>query len=277
MRASFAIALAVVGVGASAASADFEVVDSPGYFMQFQGTLTPCDLNPIAGGFTVPDQPETDEDPDYDWLILETMVSVPIHEAPFYLWPGSEHVEGPYTHEMGFAMGLVLVWRDVNGSDPSEWGKGELLLLGDLGMTHQEDDSHSSMSFWIDTTGDGPWPFEFLGTMHLAWGGSWLEEYGPGYIIKGSGYTTWVEGGFDNHQTGVIERYQIEPMAMHLGDMNLNGLITYDDVPAFMRVLFGEDHDESRHILADMNRDEVLDLHDALIFLDILLRNGGDG
>lgn len=274
MRASFAIALGVVGLGASVALAEDCGVSARGYYMQWQGTMTPCDLNPIAGGWTIPDQPEEDADPDYDWLILETMVSVPIHE-PFYLWPGSEHVEGPYTHEIGFAMGIVMVWEDLNGSDPSVWGQGELLLLGDLGMTHQEDHSHSSMSLWIDTTGDGPWPFEFLGTMTMTFGGTWKETCGDGYIIKGNGHATWVEGSFDNHSTGVLESYEIYPMRDHLGDMNVDGEVNYDDVPAFLKQLWGEDHDPSRHILADMNEDDMITLADAAIFLDILFRNEG--
>jgi hypothetical protein len=178
---------------------------------------------------------------------------------------------------MGFAMGLVLVWEDLNGEDPTQWGQGELLLLGDLGMTHQDDDSHSSMSMWINTEGEGPWPFEFKGTMHMTFGGSWLESQGKGYIIRGKGYTTWYDGSFDNHQTGEITEYHVEPMRDYLGDMNVDGLVTYDDVPAFMNQLFGQDHDESRHILADLNEDDMITLADAVIFLDILFRNGGDG
>ena len=122
-----AIVLSICALAPSSIAAA-QIVDSAGFFVQYQGTLTASDTNPLFGGDgepMVPDQPmHVDLDPDYDWFILETMVSDPVHTDPFYLWPSLEEPFG--THEMGFSMGLLGIFCDTNGDDPSDWGTGEL-------------------------------------------------------------------------------------------------------------------------------------------------------
>jgi hypothetical protein len=262
------------------AAAFGQIIDSPGFFFQSEGTLTASDTNPFFGGRSMPYvegyEWNADLDPVCDWMILETMVSDPVHAYPFYLWPNNAPTgEIPFgTHEMGFSMGLVGVWADINGSEHGQWGRGAVLLRSGIGMNHQENDGHSGLSFWMDMRGDGPWPMRFLGStgMDEAWSGSWLGSYGPGWIYSGKGEINWYRRSLDWDLTGRFSQFRIEPITFRLGDMNLDRGVNYADVPAFIKVLRGDDHDHTRHRLADFNEDDFVDYDDLLLFIQRLLR-----
>jgi hypothetical protein len=266
--------LLVVGLIAAAAAAPSlaQNVSSPGYFMQWEGTLVPCDMNPIVG-WPLPNETPFDSDAQYDWLILETMVSDPIHGGPFYLWPDRSCLDGgniDATREFGFSMGVLVIWSDVDGSETGRWSQGELLLMSMLGMNHQENDGHSALSMWVDFNGKTPYSIEFVGSTTESWAGRWFNEYGPGYLIRGYGTAVWYEQDPAYHQYGMLDNFEVEPLIWHLGDVNLDCARNYDDVPAFMAQLFGHDHDMTRHVLADMDEDGTVTMQDAMIFLDTL-------
>ena len=249
-----------------------QVVDSAGFFVQYSGTLTASDTNPLFGGPgepMVPDQPmHVDLDPDYDWFILETMVSDPVHTDPFYLWPSLAEPFG--THEMGFSMGILGIFCDTNGDDPSDWGTGELLLVVSFGMNDQQNDGHSAMSFWVDFTEKAPWANKMLGSAIMGYhDGSWVDQYGLGYIVEASGATTHMDLTDEllPFQLGVFDRFRVEPITLNTGDMNLDWEVDLDDLGPFLDVYNGFDHDETRLLLADMNDDGFVDDLDLDLFM----------
>lgn len=267
------IKLSVAGamlLGASVVAS--EGVQGPGYFMQWEGTLVPCDKNPIVG-WKIPEMDTADADPDYDWIIVESMVSDPIQGPPFDLWPDLSCIDSETEHtiEMGFSMGVLMVWRDNNGHDPTGWGTGESLLQSMIGMNHQEDDGHSGITFRTTFNDKAPYTFEFVGSTTESYAGSWIAEFGKGYMLRGWGTAIWYDRDPSWHQYGSIEQFEVEPLIDHLGDVNMDCSFDFRDVPAFLLQLSGQDHDETRHILADMNEDGWVDMLDAGIFLDALL------
>lgn len=263
-----AIVLSICALAPSSIAAA-QIVDSAGFFVQYQGTLTASDTNPLFGGDgepMVPDQPmHVDLDPDYDWFILETMVSDPVHTDPFYLWPSLEDPFG--THEMGFSMGLLGIFCDTNGDDPSDWGTGELLLMASFRMNEQQDGGHSALSFWVDYSGEAPWANKMLGSAIMNYDGPWVDLYGPGYIVEASGATTLLDGNFDWYQFGVFDRFHVEPITFNKGDMNLDWEVDLEDLAPFLDVFIGFDHDETRWLLADMNEDGDVDHVDLRLFV----------
>lgn len=264
--AGFALIAALV-----AAPAFAQVVDASGFFFQYEGSLTVTDTNPMFGGWGLEiEQQETnlDLDPDYDWCILEMMVSDPFHSAPFHLWPGAEFmVNSRNTHEMGLSMGLLVVWKDTDGSEMGEWGTGELLLLSEIGMNEQDDGGHSAVSFWMDYSGVDDFPFELLGSATHTYGGSWFEQYGPGWILEGTGVASWFYKAIDWDMSGRLDSFGVKPISMNTGDMNLDGITNYGDVDEFFAMFFGKDHDETRFLLADMDLDGEITMDDAMLFL----------
>ena len=264
----------------STLTASAQIVDSPGYFQQSEGTLTVCDTNPFFGGDSMPYvegyEWEVDMDPTYDWMILETMVSDPSHAHPFRLWPQSEPTGAiPFgTHEMGYAMGLVGVWIDLNGSDRSLWGRGEVVLRSGIGMNLQEDGGHSGLSWWTDMRrSEGPWPIRFIGSTGdaEAWAGAWFEEYGAGWIYRGSGTMNWFRLDLDWDMTGRFDQFRIEPFVFNFGDLDLDQDVTFADVEPFIKVLRGDDQDPTRFGLADFTEDGFVDYDDLILFIQRLL------
>jgi hypothetical protein len=257
----------------AAAPALAQNVNSPGFFMQWEGTLVPCDLNPIVG-WQLPDQSRQDLDPMYDWLILETMVSDPIHGGPFFLWPGPGCLDGgniEATQELGYSMGVLVIWTDLDGHGTDRWSQGELLLMSMIGMNHQENEGHSGLSMWTNFDGmKTPYEIEFVGSCLETSAGRWLEEFGPGYVFRGSGQAVWYERDPSWHQYGMIHNFQVEPLIWHLGDVNLDCALNFDDVMPFLANLFHEDHDPTRHLLADIDEDGDVDMQDASMFLNML-------
>lgn len=261
------------------AAAFGQVIDSPGFFYQSEGTLTASDTNPFFGGQNMPYvegfEWMADLDPVCDWMILETMVSDPVHTHPFYLWPANvTRGEMPFgTHEMGFSMGMVGVWSDINGSEHGEWGRGELLLRSGIGMNLQEDGGHSGLSFWVNMRGPAPWAFRFIGStgMDEAWSGAWFDEYGPGWIYSGHGRVNWYRLNLDWDMTGRFDRFRIEPITFHLGDMNLDRTVDFTDVSPFIEVFRGNDEDHTRLRLADFTEDGFVDYDDLILFINRLL------
>jgi hypothetical protein len=269
--------LATLFCGASAMG---QVVDAEGFYIQYEGTLTACDTNPFFGS---PDQMPyvegfewgVDLDPMYDWVILETMVSDPVHVGPFDLWPQSAPLGTiPFgTHEMGFAMGIIYVFEDTNGDDPTMWGRGRVLLQTGVGMNHQEDDGHSGLSWWTEMHSGMPYKTMFIGSSGEvpAGIGTWPGMYGPGWIFRGEGRTNWYFLNFDWDQTGRFDRFVIEPISFNHGDMDLDEGVNMGDVRPFIDVLSGDDHDNTRMMLADFDDDGDVDYTDLLMFIEKLL------
>lgn len=256
-----------------------QVVDSEGFFYQSEGSLTASDTNPFFGGRNMPYvegyEMDVDLDPVCDWMILETMVSDPVHTNPFYLWPRND-AKGqiPFgTHEMGFSMGLIGVWADLNGSENAEWGRGEVLLRSGIGMNLQEDGGHSGLSFWVDMRGELPWPMRYLGSTGMceAWQGAWFGEYGPGWIYTARGEVNWYFLNLDWDLSGKFDRFRIEPITFHFGDMNLDRDVDFADVASFIEVLRGNDEDHTRLRLADFTEDGFVDYDDLILFIQRLL------
>lgn len=263
------------------------VVDSMGFWVQFDGSLTACDTNPFFGHPTDmpfnddPDVPwGVDLDPSYDWVIFETMVSDPVHPWPFYLWPSNApNGEVPFgTHEIGYSMGILLVWEDTNGFDPSDWGTGRFLLRTMIGMNLQQDDGHSGLSWWTEMVGDLPWRSRFIGSAVMDSVGPWAEEYGPGWIIEGRGLTTSMDdvGGrrLDLYTDGWIHEVRFQSISQRHGDMNLNGGVDFGDIMGFMMVYIGGDEDETRVMLGDYTEDGFVGNDDFWLFMDALFRGG---
>ncbi|MGI9013889.1 MAG: hypothetical protein ACR2GY_06515 [Phycisphaerales bacterium] len=295
MRKTFGILTAGAATVAFAAAAVAQdgLVESSGFWIQAEGTLTASDTNPLFGnpsGYPEvihPDVPYgVDADPNYDWMILETMVSEPVHRYPYYLWPANAPAGNiPFgSHEQGYAMGTLYVWEDTNGADPSNWARGRFLFFAQIGMNHQENDGHSAISMWINGWNQapkaGPWGLELKGSaMHGEWG-PWIDEYGLGWIIEGSGAIMNYPrvGGirrFDWYNEGVFDSIRFEAVSRRSGDMNLTGRVDSFDIEAFMNVFYGNDHDETREDLADYDRDGDCDIMDMQYFLNDLLFGGG--
>jgi hypothetical protein len=261
-------------------TASAQIVDSPGFFFQSEGTLTVSDTNPFFGGNSMPYvegyEWNVDMDPMYDWMILETMVSDHSHVNPFHLWPASEPTGAiPFgTHEMGYSMGLVGVWHDINGADRTQWGRGMVMLRAGIGMNHQENDGHSGLSWWTDMRRDAPWPIRFIGSTGdaAAWSGAWFAQYGAGWIYRGEGTVNWYRLNLDWDMTGRFDQFRIEPFVFNFGDLDLDQDVTYGDVEPFIKVLRGDDHDLTRVGLSDFTEDGFVDYDDLILFIERLLR-----
>lgn len=264
---------AILGILA-AAPAVAQRVEAPGYFGQWEGTLSASDTNPLLGmNYPLQWAPQgVDTDPDYDWCILETMVSDPIHTRPFYTWPGGDQMmrDGFGTHEMGFSMGLVVIWDDPNGEDIRNWSTGELLMIGAIGMNHQEGGTeHAGMGFWIDYNTPRPL-FKMRGVLESVFGGAWMN-IAPSWVIDGEGYIHEHVLNFEWDQNGRLDRFRLTPINQHLGDMNLSGRIDDLDAAIFFEVWAGRDHDPQKFILADLDEDGDVDFAD---FLELVRRMG---
>lgn len=250
-----------------AGSAGAQVIQAPGFYAQVEGTLSASDTNPLLGSnYRLSWAPQNvDTDPDYDWCILETMVSDPLHGRPFYIWPGGDQMmqEGFGTHEMGFAMGVLMVRQDLNGSNIEGWGRGPLLLLGVIGMNHQPAGTeHAGMGFWIDYKTPQP-AFKMRGVLESVYGGAWMNR-APSWVIDAEGYVHELRLNFDYDQYGRFSRFRISPITDHLGDMNLSGRIDMLDVAIFFEVWAGRDHDPQKLVLADLDSDGDVDFADFL-------------
>lgn len=247
-------------------------IQAPGYFMQAEGTLSCSDTNPLLGfNYRLNWAPQNvDTDPDYDWCIVETMVSDPLHPLPFYIWPGGDQmmVDRFGTHEMGYSMGIVMVRQDLNGNDIQGWGSGPLLLLGTIGMNHQEGGTeHAGMGFWLDFNTPRP-AFKMRGVLESVYAGAWMNV-APSWVIDADGYVHEYVLTFDWDQYGALHRFRLTPITDHLGDMNISGRITQLDLPIFFDVWSGRDHDPQKFILADLDEDNDVDFAD---FLELLRR-----